>query len=188
MGYPLDHFDDVDLIVVFADLLDRSLKAGGFNDVPVVQLEQPTIQARGESGVFFQFIFDDKIGWTTSDYHWDDVAQNFVFNERQHMHGTVRVSVLYPFDPLQHDPATRRTAKDLANYLSQKLNSSNYRMFFRKAGIGILRTPNVRPNPFENDRGQYEFMPSFDLEMVYNRKINETVPPIVEIMGELFRV
>ena len=188
MPNPLSNFKDVDLIVVFADLLERALKANGINDLPVVQLNQPTQQPRGDAGVFFSFLFDDHVGWMVSDMEYDPVADDFKFTEAQHMIGSIQISVLYPFNPEIHDPSTRPTAKDVANYLAMKMKSMNYIRFFRAAGLGILRVKNVRQNPFENDRDQYEFMPSFDMELTYNREIGQTVPRIVEILGTIERV
>ena len=188
MPYPLSDFRDVDLVVVFADLLERAIKAKGINDLPVVQLNQPTQQARGDSGIYFSFMFDDHIGWMVSDMEYDAVADDFKFTEAQHMIGKVQISVLYPFNPEIHDPSTRVTAKDIANYLAMKMKSMNYIKFFRAAGLGILRVRNVRPNPFENDRGQFEFMPSFDMELTYNREVGQTVPRIVDLIGQIERV
>ncbi|MEG0207035.1 phage gateway protein [Citrobacter sp.] len=188
MTYPLSDFRDVDLVVVFSDLLDRAMKAKGINDLPIVQLQQPTQQARGDSGVYFSFLFDDHVGWMTSDMEYDPAAENFKFTEAQHMIGRIQISVLYPWNPDLDDPAIKLTAKDVANYLAMKMKSMNYIRFFRAAGLGILRVANVRPNPFENDRGQYEFMPSFDMELTYNREIGQVVPRIVELIGEIERV
>lgn len=185
MPYPLSDFKDVDLIVVFADLLERALKAKGIDDLPVVQLNQPTQQARGDQAVYFSFLFDDHIGWMSSQMEYDPIADNFKFTESQHMIGKIQISVLYPFDPELHDPSVRSTAKDVASYLSMKMKSMNYIKFFRAAGLGVLRVANVRPNPFENDRGQYEFMPSFDMDLAYNREIGQTVPRIVELVSQL---
>ena len=74
MPYPLSDFRDVDLVVVFADLLERAIKAKGINDLPVVQLNQPTQQARGDSGIYFSFMFDDHIGWMVSDMEYDAIS------------------------------------------------------------------------------------------------------------------
>lgn len=185
MSYPLGHFDDIDLITVFADLLERALAAKGITDTPVVQLNQPTQQPRGTSSVYFNFMFDKRFGWPQTSMLYDEVKKEFVFTERQHFIGTVQVSALYPATP---GDMARITAKDLINYLAQKMNSMNYVRAFRKAGLGILRIPHINQSPFDNDRGQYEFMPSFDMDICFNREIGDTVPPIVEILGELDRV
>lgn len=187
-NYPLQHFNDVDLIVVFADLMERALNSYGITDCPVVQLNQPTQQARGESGAYFTFLFDNRVGWTSSDFAYDDQAEDFLFTEAQHLIGTIQVSILYPFDPETQDPSVRKTAKDIANYLAMKMNSMNYIRFFRAAGLGVLRVKNIKPNPFENDRGQFEFMPSFEMELAYNRQIGQRVPKIVDLIGEIARV
>lgn len=184
MGYPRTHFDDIDLITVFCELIELALEAKGI-DIPVVQLDQPTMQPRGESAVYFTHLFDKRFGWSTSDMKFDEANDHYVFTESQHMIGTIQISVLYPAQP---GDDSRITAKDLTNYLAQKMNSMNYVRFFRAAGIGVMRIPHVRSQVFENDRGQYEFMPSFDMELAYNRQIGDVVPKIVELMGIIKRV
>lgn len=179
-----DTNNDIDVIGVFAALLEIALRDKGV-DVPVVQLDQPSQQARGESGVFFSLYFDERVGWAQTDIKYDEVADNFVFMEEQHMVGYIQVSVLYPAKPGND---ARITAKDLANHLAQRMASSNYRLFLRRAGFGILPISHIRQEPKENDRGQYEFMPSFDMKLTYSRHLHQTVPRIVEIIGDIVRV
>lgn len=184
----LDHYDDVDLIKVFSSIIEKSLFDIDLQDVPVVQLDQPTQQPRGTSGVFFTNLYDVRIGWKSSDIKYDEVNDCFLFTERQHMEALIQISVLYPFFPDKDNAITKRTAKDIANYLAQKLNSDNSIFIFNSVGIGVLRISDIRQQSFDNDRDQFEFMPSFDLNIVYNRKINQKVPKIKDIVYDIYRV
>jgi hypothetical protein len=58
----------------------------------------------------------------------------------------------------------------------------------RAQGVATLRVTKVRNESFENDYGQFEMHPSFDVVVNYNRTISLTVPGVTSATGTIFTV
>lgn len=178
---------DADLIVLFTGLLESALTAENISDVPVVQLYQPTQQSRADSGngVYFQFLFTRNYGSPQKTKSYNSTTKVFDTIQTQQMVTKVQISVFYPADPSDTD---RLTSHDLAANLSMRMQSDKTIRALRAAGVGITRITDIRNPNFDNEQDQSEFVPNFDLDLNYNRVVNDTVDRIVEITGQVIEV
>lgn len=168
-----------DVIDSFAGLLDRAVSSAGFS-IPVIQLQQPTQQARTDAGaVYFSVLHDDLYGWPGAKLEYNSVKDNFTQTETQHTILNLQVSVLLPQIPEE----STMTPKDLAKILAARINSRNYRRLMQADKYLAMRITSIRQPWQENDREQFEAMPSFDVQLAYDYSITEEVPRIVELTG-----
>lgn len=179
--------NNIDLIAAFADpLAEFLLKEYGYV-VDVAALNQPTQQGRTADGrgVYFQFLFDNRMGTPQVTYVFDQVAKHFDTTETQNYLGKVQISVLWPQDP---ETDFDISAIDVANQCARFMNSRVYILRLRSKNIGVTKISSIRPNPISNDRDQFEYMPTFDIDFSFNGHINYVVDKIDAIDFEIHKV
>ena len=175
-----------ELIAVFAPLIESILSQNGV-DINVVQLHQPTNQPLTVAGdsVFFSFLMDDNHGTQQRDMTYDNAAEVFQKGYKQQMVSLVQISVLYPQiagAPRKYNP------KDICGLIAQNLSRLQVIKELRKHNIGMMRITRIRSNFFENDKREFENMPSFDIYFTHVDTVTETVEQVKDLDGGIWRV
>ena len=157
---------DNDLIRLLAGYLDAALASKGWTTFTVVQKDQPTQQGVPTTPtVFLQHLFDIPRGQPQSEYRLDTVAETFTTRESRITEMNFQISVLSTQDPEQPDMPT---ASDVVKYLHAYVNSRFLSNKLNEVNVGMARVTEIRNHPFEDDRDQFEYHPSFDLVLLYS--------------------
>jgi hypothetical protein len=165
---------DNSLIQIFLPIINAGLITDGFSDVIVKQANQPTQQGINTSPtVYFFKIGSKRYGFLGRSDQWDTMSSTMVHSEKQYFESTWQMQALY----LQN-PATpnQYTASDLIQEISDIMQSDNTRNILNESGIGILRITDIVNPYFEDDRDNFEAIPSIDITFVYEN-IRTTVEP-----------
>ena len=138
------------------------------HSVTIIQSNQPTVQGAVKSdSMYFYKIGDKRVGHPHRINEWDTLAGAMVDNDVQLMEATFQLSALV------RQPDTI-TASDLLNDAAMIMQSDSFIKTLKNAGVGILRIGEIRNPYFQDDRDQFQAMPSFDFILSYNRSINRT--------------
>ena len=162
----------------------RAAMLAGLVNVPVIQFDPLTTQGRPSGPtVLFQKIGDRRYGWTKrEDVPDEDAPTLMIHRETQFYEST------YQFEAVGQSPQPgvtlpTATASDLVNLAAAVAQSDAFMATLRLAGLAVLRVTDVR-NPFmQNDRDQFEAVPSFDLVVTHEQIMLSTTPAAV--VGEL---
>lgn len=170
--------NDLTLFTAVRTVLLSGLAANGYATVPVVQLDQPTLQGRpdGPALLFQKLPGDKRYGWVKREDTDDpDNPAQMIHRETQFYETTLQIEALGP-QPVPGAALPSSTASDLVNLAAAILQSDAAIASLRAAGLGVLRVTQVR-NPFmKNDRDQYEAVPSFDLVVTHEQVMLSTTP------------
>lgn len=133
------------------------------NGTTFVRANAPVVQGRpsGPSVLFFP-VGSRRYGWLRRDEVWDADAGRYVHREVQAYETTVQFEALGP-PPVAGVSTPTVTAADLVNTAAAVLQSDKALASLRAAGLGVLRVTDVRQPYMQNDRDQFEAVPSFDL-------------------------
>lgn len=163
----------------------RAAMLAGLVDVPVIQFDPLTTQGRpsGPTVLFQKTGGDRRYGWTKrEDVPDPDVAGQMIHRETQFYESTYQFEAV---GPSAQPGVTLPTAtpSDLVNRAAAVAQSDAFMAALRVAGLAVLRVTDVR-NPFmQNDRDQFEAVPSFDLVVTHEQIMLSTTPAAV--VGEL---
>jgi len=152
--------------------------------VSVVQANQPTIEGREDGpAVLLYHIGDRRYGWTKRQDTPDLIDPLvMVHTETQFYETRIQVGALGPQPSATQVPPTT-TASDLVNTAAGILQSDAAIAALRVSGLAVLRVTDVRAPYMQNDRDQYEAVPSFDLVVTHEQVMVSTLPAAV--VGEL---
>lgn len=169
--------------VVLRTAMLAGLVANG-SAAAVIQFDQPTAQGRPSGpAVLFQKLSDRRYGWTKrEDVPDEDDPDLMVHRETQYYESTYQFEAV---GPSAQPGVTLPTAtpSDLVNLAAGIAQSDAFIATLRAAGLAVLRVTQVR-NPFmQNDRDQFEAVPSFDLVVTHEQIMVSTTPAAV--VGEL---
>lgn len=178
--------NDLALFTAVRAALLAGLADNGQSAVPVIQLDQPTLQGRpsGPALLFQKIGGDRRYGWVKrEDVPDPDDADVMIHRETQFYESTLQVEALGPPATSDGTALPTSTASDLVNLAAGILQGDKAMAALRVLGIGVLRVGAVR-NPFmKNDRDQYEAVPSFDLVVTHEQIMLSTTPTAT--VGEL---
>lgn len=169
-------YSDNALISYFLPFLVAGLTDAGYTDVPVVQMNQPTIQGIPTTGVvYFQKVGNRRYGYLGRFEKWNPTASQMDHTEMQYFETTFQVSALFRQDP--YNPTY--TASDLVNEAAWIMQSDATREALNFYGIGILRVTDVSNPFFVDDRDNFEASPSFDFTLVYLNQ-RDSINPVID--------
>ncbi len=161
---------DSQVISLLADTLDRcaSILAVelGVDSIPVVQKDQPTQQGTNTAAtIFFQKLFDIPRGSPKLTFGIDEDTGIWMDGMRQEYETHFQISALNWQDPLLTNV---NTASDLVKGVFELLMIESMRSEMKSHNLLVLRVEQVRNPNFENDRGQFEYHPNFDLVLTHS--------------------
>lgn len=168
--------NDLALFAAVRTVLLSGLAANGQSTVPVVQMDQPTLQGRpnGPALLFQKLPGDKRYGWTKREDAPDpDNPALMIHTETQFCETTLQIEALGP-QPGATLPSS--TPSDLVNLAAAILQSDAAIAALRASGLGVLRVTQVRNPMMKNDRDQYEAVPSFDLVVTHEQVMVSTTP------------
>lgn len=138
----------------------------GVASIPVVQKDQPTQQGTNtEATLYFQKLFDVPRGFPKLTFGKDDETGVWMDGIQQVYESHFQISALDWQDPTLTNV---NTASDLINGVFQLLMIESMRSTMKAENLMVLRVEQVRNPSFENDRGQFEYHPNFDLVLTHN--------------------
>lgn len=170
--------------VTIRTALLAGLVANG-SSAPVIQFDPLTTQGRPSGpAVLFQKVGGDRrYGWVKrEDVPDPDEPTQMIHRETQFYESTYQFEAVGP--PAQPGVTLpTATPSDLVNLTAGIVQSDAFMAALRLAGLAVLRVTQVR-NPFmQNDRDQFEAVPSFDLVVTHEQIMLSTTPAAV--VGEL---
>lgn len=177
--------NDLTLFAAVRTVLLAGLADNGQSAVPVVQFNPGTLQGRPSGpALLFQKIGDRRYGWTKrEDVPDPDVPTQMIHREVQDYESTLQFEALGPPPASDGAALPTSTASDLVNLAAAILQGDKAIQALRVLGLAVLRVTDVR-NPFmQNDRDQFEAVPSFDLVVTHEQIMLSTTPAAV--VGEL---
>lgn len=156
---------DNQLIQLFLPIIQAQLIVDGFTNVIVQQMDQPTQQGIPTTPtVYFQKVYNHRYGWGIAYPKWDTVSQTMVLHEDQWHETSFQVSALYIQNPITPN---QFTAADLANEVAYIMQSQKTLIALMAQNVGLLRIENIN-NPYrQDDRDQFEALPSFDFILTH---------------------
>ncbi|GAB3484405.1 phage gateway protein [Azotobacter salinestris] len=138
-----------------AILLRAQLIAGlaryGDTSTTVAQAYQQGQQGRMDAGLYFFTVTAHRHGWQARRHVYDPDADETVTEESQVIETTFQIFGLGP------------QAEDITHTAAMVCNSLFFVEGMRAGGAGVQRVGDVRNPIIQNDRGQFEGNPSFDL-------------------------
>ncbi|ATW57888.1 hypothetical protein CNR33_00042 [Pseudomonas phage tabernarius] len=172
------------VISLLADTLDKCAAILavelGVDSIPVVQKDQPTQQGTNSAPtIFFQKLFDVPRGFPKATFGKDEETGEWMDGIQQAYETHFQISVLNWQDPTNENI---NTASDLVNGVFQLLMIESMRSTMKAKNLMVLRVDQVRNPSFENDKGQFEYHPNFDLVLTHNamRRIKIDTTEVVE--------
>ena len=169
---------DNTIIKIILPIIQQGLVNYGFNNVAVVQANQPTIEGINTTPTVYFY----KTGTELADFPgWLDTynGASLTHSETQYYFITFKVFSLvlqYPVTPDQY------TASDLTNAVASILQSASTVTTLNLNGMNVLKIRSSDNPYFVDDKKQYEAIPSFDFVLSYkNVRISEipkVTPPI----------
>lgn len=173
---------DNSLIQIFLPIINNALVADGFNNVLVIQNDQPTIQGiPTQPTVYFQKIANKRYGFLGRIDKWLGISSTMEHAESQYFESTWQVMAL-----VLQNPATpnQYTASDLVNEIASIMQSDKTRYILNQSGIGIYRITDVSNPFFVDDRDNFEASPMFDFTLVYEN-IRTNANPVIDNFNDL---
>ena len=180
--------------------------------VPVLQAYQPTMQGVNTApALYIHKIGDQRIGSPRRKSKWTNsysqlTTENGIgietesgigigadgTNQATMVHTEVqRYATMFQISALAtQDPATpmQLTASDLVNFAAAVAQSDGFIQAIEAQGVGVLRIGEIRNPYFEDDRGQFEASPSFDMTLTHNQVIVSSVPILVSETLKIYPV
>jgi hypothetical protein len=146
----------------------------GFPDVEVIKYDQPRQQGVPSlATIFFLHIFTKNVGWVARKDVWNATNQAMDHVETQRRESRFQIGALAPQTP--SDP-TLPTAADFAWMAATTMQSSATLAMFLSNNCGVQHITDLSVTYFEDDKGQNEANPSFDV--VISHQDVFTVPGI----------
>jgi hypothetical protein len=171
---------------VRAYLLD-ALPPRGFPDAEVRQSFQPQ-QAGRAAGVciYMHKLSDTRRGQRKVTEWWDDDVEAMRHREVQIIESAFQFNALVP----ERDPAndTEYTAADVLKATAAALQSDAFIEAARLQGVQILRVADMVNTAFENERGEFEYSPSFDVRLAHEDAYQDEVQAVTAINFDIKRV
>lgn len=166
-------YTDNQLIQLFLPIINSGLASFGFQNVAVVQANQPTMEGINKTPTVYFYkvgnVLDGNPGWLDN---WDGL--NMVHTETQYYSIRFKVFALvlqYPITPNQY------TASDLVNAVASIMQSQTTVTTLNSSGVNVFKVSEIDNPYFVDDRDIYEATPSFDFILSYKnvRIFNESV-------------
>lgn len=154
----------------------------------VVQNPQPTTQGHATAQtIYFQHLFDYRVGRPKVEMIWNDAEGLFDETETIFVESTYQISAVAP---TVIDGATEntKTSFDTINMACSMLQSSKFVRELAEKGAGIQRVGRIANPYFEDDNKRNTPMPSFDIVFSHQRKLVNGVPEIKSVEVDLKRV
>ena len=172
---------DNDVIRLFLAELNTQMTALG-HTVTILQSYQPTKQGTASSAaMYFHKIGDRRLGSPRRLSEWDALSGAMIDYDTQLMETTFQLSALV------RQPDTL-TASDILNDAAMVMQSEQFIKTLKADGVGILRIGEIRNPYFQDDRDQFQAMPSFDFIVSYNRTVNRSSKVITTFVTAMNRV
>ena len=176
-------FDNA-LITLIIETLMAGEAAAGTPGLPIAQAFQPQQQGvDSEPTAYIYKLGDRRYGSPRKSDEWNGTI--IVHTESQKYETQFQLSVLATQNPAT---PTQYTASDILNLCAYILQSDAAIAMLQAQGVGMERIIDVRNPPFDDDRGQFEFNPSFDFIVTHNQVITTSTPAIEEITFNMYEI
>ncbi len=177
---------DNQMLQVLLPIVIDGLTARGITGVSVAQSYQPTQQgaASGRS-VYIHKLGDNPVGHTGRSNEWNVADQEMEYQEIQAYQTNFQVNAMAIQDPSDINSIT---ASDILKSVRQILQSSQAIELLRSNNLGILRISDLTNTPFVDDKGRYEYDPSFDFTLTHDDIFTSTSPVTESIEYNIYRV
>lgn len=160
------------LAALIISTVNAGLSARGYSSVQVKRDNQPRQQGVPTNPVIFlHHIHTQNIGWVSREDVYDKATLAMNHYEIQ------RLESQYQFDALAQQSPLTPTALMPEDYLAlvrKTLQSSQAITLLKSSGVGIQHITDMRVMYFEDDKGQNETNPSFDI--VFSHQDVDIVP------------
>lgn len=150
-------------------------------DIAIKRNYQPTQQGRPDGpAVFFFKVTDRRVGQRQISEAQDPTTLTMTRTERQVVETIYQFGALVPEYP-EDDPDIPLAA-DVLKAAAATLQAPDFIFSLKQANAGIQRITDIRTTQVENDRGQFEANPTFDVTISH---VDEfiTIVPATSVLG-----
>lgn len=177
---------DNQLIALVFQILNAGKAGAGIPTVLYKQSYQPTKQgANSAPTAYLNKLFDEVIGSPFRLDEWDVHDGEIIHTESQQYGTHFQLTALATQDPTD---VNSLTASDILNLSRYILQCDVGIQAFQTAGAGIQRITAVRNTPFQDDRQNWEYQPSFDFIITHKQIITSTTPVIESTDFQVYEV
>ena len=199
---------DYDLIVLIIARINAAQAALGYS-YEVTKAVQPTQQgASTQSTIYYQKLWDIPYGFPMTSYSFN--SENQIENEitTQLVESTFQIATFVneipgdPTIPTASDVLStgasfcsslrrwfrRSTSSDVLNSLQRYLSSQTNLRVMQSSGVNMLRIRNVTNQYFDNDRSQYQPMPTLEWTLTHQNSITSPVPFTSTVNATIYNV
>lgn len=172
---------DNQLIDFLVTQLNTAIQSAGWS-FDVVQKNNPTIQGIPSTPtVFFEKLFDHNYGFQHVDLTLSQDQTQYLSTTSQAVETSFQISAWAIQDPAN---VTLPTASDIAHQCCRYLQHPVVVQNFAAAGIQMLRVTEVRNPYLQDDKSQFEAVPSFDIVLIHGRDLTMSVPMADKIVQQ----
>lgn len=166
-----------DLCILLKSVLDTGLTEQSIT-ATVRQNRQPRHQGRDEdANIMFFHVGTVNVGWPGKTEVWDADNEVFVQTQTQRKESRFQISALAPVSPAT---PTGLTPEDYLNVSEAILQSDTAITTFAASGVGVQHVTGNPSGWFENDQGQNENNPTFDIILSWQKTMTANIPKIDE--------
>lgn len=166
------------IITIRAALLARlAAPSYGLGTLQVKQSYQPTQQGVPSVACLFLFkLHDKRIGSPQRKEEWNEILEQFDYVESEQLETTFQFSARAPQDPAND---SELTPADYLKAAARALQSDPVLISLRSAGVGVLRIGDIRSGYSNNDEGEFQQEPTFDVTFTHRNTTTDTLAPVV---------
>lgn len=171
---------------ILFNIIRDGLAMRGIEGVDLAQAYQPTQQGMPtENSVTLHALPLVPLGHLRRDSIWD--ADELIMRdvELQTWQATYQVNAFVTVNP---GDVNGMTALDLLRNVWYVMQSSATIARLRGDGLAILRVNDLRNAPFVDDRGRYEYSPSFDFTITFDEEYTTEANAVESVEAAIYRV
>lgn len=175
------------IIAVRAALLARlAAPSYGLGALLVEQSYQPTQQGVPNAAtLFFHKLHDRRVGSPQRKEEWNPDLEQFDYVESEQLESTFQLTARKSQDPADD---TELTPADILLAAARALQSDPVLISLRAQGVGVLRIGAAPSGYSNNDRGEFQQEPSFDVTFTHRNTTTDTLAPVVSREVQINRV
>lgn len=147
---------------------------------------QPRQQGRpNDPTVYMLKTLDNRYGFRTASKKWDITAGAIVRTEKQIVQSTFTFACTVNIDP---DDTAQLSHSDILKKVASLIASPDFIAYLLAGGAQVMRILDIKNVPYENDKGQFEDNPTFDVIITHTDTFIDGVPLVTKVSGSITRI
>jgi hypothetical protein len=175
---------DLELLALVQNQLSAAQVAAGYNYV-IIKAAQPTQQGTpSASSITFKKKWDIAYGFPQTSESFDSVNNIFTEITTQYVESYFEIGAFINEIPGEYSP----TGSDVIGMLQLYLSSAANLRILSANSAGMLRIRELTNLYYDNDKSQYQALPTFEWVITHQKVINNTAPFTSTVTGTIMDV